>query len=84
MVDILKNKNLATRFQILSEIADKGPNIQQRSIAEKLEVTPQAISDYVGQLIKEGFLILDDHTGYRITSNGVNWIDQVTQGTERI
>ena len=33
MVEILRNKNLATRFQILVEIARSGPNIQQRDIA---------------------------------------------------
>ena len=41
MVEILQNKNSATRFQILVEIAASGPNIQQKSIAAKLDVTPQ-------------------------------------------
>ena len=49
MVEILRNKNLATRFQILVEIARSGPNIQQRDIAGKLGVTPQAISEYIKQ-----------------------------------
>jgi putative transcriptional regulator len=42
MVEILQNKNSATRFQILVEIAASGPNIQQKDIATKLGVTPQA------------------------------------------
>ena len=50
MVEILRNKNLATKFQILAEIANGSPNMQQRDIAAKLGVTPQAISDYMGQL----------------------------------
>ena len=56
MVEILRNKNLATKFQILVDIANSGPNIQQQDIAKRLDVTPQAISDYVRQLVKEGLL----------------------------
>ena len=36
MVEILHNKNSATRFQILVEIAASGPGIKQKSIAAKL------------------------------------------------
>jgi predicted transcriptional regulator len=36
------NKNLATKSQILVEVAANQPNIQQRAIANKLDVTPQA------------------------------------------
>jgi len=74
MVEILRNKNLATKFQILTEIASSGPNVQQRDIAERLEVTPQAISDYIGQLIKEELIVPDSHSKYRITNSGVNWM----------
>jgi len=74
MVEILRNKNLTTRFQILVEIADSGPNVQQRDIAKKLDITPQAVSDYVAQLIKEGTLISEGRSSYRVTNEGVNWI----------
>ncbi len=57
MVEILRNKNLTTKFQILVEIASKQPNIQQKDIAKKLKITPQAVSDYIKQLLKDGFLI---------------------------
>ena len=77
MVEILRNKNLATKFQILVEVADKGPNIQQRDIAKKLDVTPQAISDYIRQLVKEGLLASDGRSRYRATIEGVNWIVKV-------
>lgn len=77
MVEILRNKNLATRFQILAEIANSGPNIQQRDIAKRLEVTPQAISDYIGQLLKEDLIILENHYGYRLTQQGVNWMIRI-------
>jgi putative transcriptional regulator len=77
MVEILRNKNLATKFQILAEIANGGPHLQQRDIALKLEVTPQAISDYVGQLVRDGLLNVDRHAKYKVTNEGVNWMIKV-------
>ena len=74
MIEILRNKNLTTRFQILVEIADSGPNVQQRDIAKKVNITPQAVSDYIAQLIKEGMLISEGRSSYRVTNEGVNWI----------
>lgn len=53
VVGILQNKNSASRFQILVEIATHGPGISQKSIAAKLGFTPQAISDYIHQLPEE-------------------------------
>lgn len=77
MVEILKNKNLATRFQILVEVADKGPNIKQQDIARKLEITPQAVSDYIGQLSEAGLLASDGRSRYKVTVDGVDWIIKV-------
>jgi putative transcriptional regulator len=74
MIEVLKNKNQTTRFQILVEIADSGTVIQQRDIAKKLGITPQAVSDYIAQLIREKMLISEGHSSYRITNEGVNWI----------
>ena len=74
MIEILRNKSLATRLQILVAIADSGPGIQQQGIAKKLAITPQAVSDYVAQLIKEGLLTADGRSRYKVTSEGVNWI----------
>lgn len=74
MVEILRNKNLTTRFQILIEIAAKQPNIQQRDIAKTVNVTPQAVSDYVKQLLKDGLLISSGRSRYRVSTEGVDWI----------
>jgi putative transcriptional regulator len=74
MIELLKNKNQTTRFQILVEIANSGPSVQQRDIAEKLDITPQAVSDYVAQLTREKILISEGRSSYRITNEGVNWI----------
>ena len=56
MIEVLRNKNLTTKFQILVAIAEGGPDIQQRAIARELEITPQAVSDYIAQLIQEKLL----------------------------
>jgi len=74
MVEILQNKNSATRFQILVEIAASGPNIQQKSIAVKLGVTPQAISDYIRQLVEEDMVVSTGRSHYRVSAKGVNWV----------
>jgi len=74
MIEVLRNKNLTTRFQILVEIANSGPNIQQREIANELDITPQAVSDYISQLLKDGMLTSDGRSRYRVTNEGVNWI----------
>jgi len=74
MVDILRNKNVATRFQILIKIAANQPNIQQRDIANTLGVTPQAVCDYIKQLLRERLLISSGRSRYRVSPEGVDWI----------
>ncbi|MDD4924572.1 MAG: winged helix-turn-helix transcriptional regulator [Dehalococcoidales bacterium] len=74
MIEVLKNKNQTTKFQILVEIADKGPDIQQREIARELDITPQAVSDYIAQLINDGMLVALGRSSYRVTNEGVNWV----------
>jgi putative transcriptional regulator len=74
MIEVLRNKNLTTRFQILVEIANAGPGVQQREIAKNLNITPQAVSDYIAQLSGEGLLASEGRAHYRVTNQGVNWI----------
>lgn len=74
MIEILQNKNSATKFQILVEIAASGPNIRQRNIAAKLGITPQAVSEYVRKLLDEGMVISTGRSSYRASATGVNWI----------
>ena len=71
MTQVLRNKNVATKFQILVEIAANQPNIQQKDIARKIGVTAQAVSDYISKLGKDGWLISDGRSRYRITKEGV-------------
>src|SRR5208283_1082553 len=74
MTQVLHNKNLATRFQIMVEIAANQPNIQQKDIAQNIGVTSQAVSDYISKLEKDGWITSDRRSRYRITQEGVNWM----------
>jgi len=74
MAQILTSKNLATKFQILLEVVANQPNVQQKDIAGKLDITSQAVSEYVRELIKDGWLSSQGRSRYRVTSEGVDWI----------
>jgi putative transcriptional regulator len=79
MAQILQSKNLATKFQILLEIAANQPNIQQKDIAPRLGITSQAVSEYVKELIKDGWLSSQGRSRYRVTREGVDWILQMSR-----
>lgn len=79
MAQILQSKNLATKFQILLEIAASQPNIQQKNIAGKLNITPQAVSEYVKELINDGWLASQGRSRYEVTNEGVDWILQMAR-----
>lgn len=82
MVQVLQNKKLATCFQILVAIAAGQPNIQQKSIAAGIGVTPQAVSEYVAELTKGGLLEAPGRSRYRVTKEGVNWIIRLSRELE--
>jgi len=71
---VLRNKNMATRFQILVEIAANQPYIQQKDIARRIGVTSQAVSEYISKLEKDNWISSDGRSRYRITKEGVNWV----------
>lgn len=74
MIEVLQNKNSATRFQIMAEIASAGPNIHQKYIALKLGISPQAVSEYIRQLSEEKLLTAESRLSYKISIEGVNWM----------
>jgi putative transcriptional regulator len=74
MIEVLQNKNSATRFQIMAEIASAGPNIHQKNIALKLGISPQAVSEYVRQLSDEKLLMAESRSSYKVSIEGVNWM----------
>jgi putative transcriptional regulator len=79
MAEILKSKNLATKFQIMVEIAAHQPNIQQKDIAPRLGITSQAVSEYIRELIKDGWLSSQGRSRYKVTREGVDWILQMSR-----
>lgn len=74
MAQILQDKSLATKFQILVEIAANQPDIQQKDIAGKLNITPQAVSDYIMKLVEDGWVISAGRSKYRVTTEGMDWL----------
>ncbi|PSP84271.1 Crp/Fnr family transcriptional regulator [Halobacteriales archaeon QS_1_68_17] len=83
MVDVLENKRSATRFRILVEIADRQPAVSQGEIAEAVGVTSQAVSEYIRELVDEGFVEKEGRSRYRITKDGVDWIFQAATDVRR-
>ncbi len=74
MTQILRDKAAATKFQMLIEIAAAQLNIQQKDIAKKLNVTPQAISQYMEELIGDRLVVSDGRSKYSVTIDGINWV----------
>lgn len=79
MAQILKSKNLATKFQIMVEIAAHQPNVQQKDIAQRLGITSQAVSEYIRELTKDGWLSSEGRSRYKVTKEGVDWILQMSR-----
>jgi putative transcriptional regulator len=74
MVNVLQSKRESSRFQILVEIAAHQPNLRQKEVAESLGVTPQAISEYIKELVADGLVTTDGRMRYSITKEGVEWL----------
>jgi len=71
---ILRSKREVTRLQILVEVAEHQPAVRQQEIAAKLGVTPQAISEYIRELVDEGLVAASGRGNYEVTRTGVEWI----------
>lgn len=74
MASVLQSKRDSSRFQILVEIAAHQPNLRQKEVADRLGVTPQAISEYIKELVADGLVETDGRMRYRITKTGVEWL----------
>jgi len=71
---LLKNKKNSTKFQILVEVAANQPNVKQKDISKKLEITPQAVSEYIREMIEEGLIYSSSKGKYKITKEGTDYI----------
>jgi putative transcriptional regulator len=74
MIKILQTKSGVTKFQVLIEIAAHQPNVRQKEIAEKIGITPQAVSEYIKELVNDGLIVTEGRVRYRITKEGVEWV----------
>lgn len=79
---ILRNKRDVSRFQILVEIAEHQPAVRQQEIAAMLGVTPQAISEYIRDLVDEGMIKAPGRGRYEVTRGGIEWILQNAETLE--
>jgi putative transcriptional regulator len=71
---VLRSKSEATRFQILVEIAENQPAVRQQEIARKLGVTPQAVSEYIRDLVESGMVDAKGRGHYEVTRRGIEWV----------
>lgn len=71
---VLERKREVTRFQILVEVAASQPQIKQSQIADKLGITPQAVSEYIKDLGAEGMIRSGGRGQYVVTPLGVESI----------
>jgi putative transcriptional regulator len=71
---VLEKKSEITRFQILVETAASQPQIKQSEIAASLGITPQAVSEYIKDLIEDGFITSSGRGRYKVTPLGVEAI----------
>src|SRR6056297_2998248 len=83
MVDVLDNKRVATRLRILVEIAERQPAVSQSEIADEVGVTSQAVSEYIRELVDDGYVEKEARSRYRVTKEGVDWLFQEAKGLQR-
>lgn len=69
---VFKKKGELTRFQILAEIAKMEPHLRQKDIADKLDITIQAVSENIKSLADDGLVeIGKGQVHYKITNRGI-------------
>ncbi|MXR49994.1 winged helix-turn-helix transcriptional regulator [Halovenus sp. WSH3] len=77
---VLRSKRTATRYQILVEIAERQPAVNQQEIADAIGITAQAVSDYLQDLVEQGFVNKHGRGRYEVTKEGVDWLISQTDG----
>ena len=71
---VLRSKRNATRYQILVEIAERQPAVNQQEIADAIGITAQAVSDYLQDLIEQEYVNKHGRGRYEVTKEGVDWL----------
>lgn len=71
---VLQSKRNATRYQILVQIAERQPAVNQQEIADAIGITAQAVSDYLQDLVEHGYVNTHGRGRYEVTKEGVDWL----------
>ena len=79
----LEDKRTATRLRVLVEIADRQPAVSQGEIAGAVGVTSQAVSEYIRDLVDDGFVEKEGRSRYRVTKEGVDWLFREVKAIRR-
>jgi putative transcriptional regulator len=77
---VLRSKRAATRYQILVEIAERQPAVNQQEIADAIGITAQAVSGYLQDLVEQGYVNKRGRGRYEVTKEGVDWLISQTDG----
>ena len=81
---VLRSKRNATRYQILVEIAERQPAVSQQEVADAIDVTPQAVSDYLKDLAEEEYVKKHGRGRYEVTKEGVDWLISQTDALREL
>jgi putative transcriptional regulator len=71
---VLRSKRNATRYQILVRIAERQPAVNQQEIADAIGITAQAVSDYLRDLVDQGYVDKHGRGRYEVTKEGIDWL----------
>lgn len=70
----LRNKRDLSRLQVLAEIAEHQPVVRQQEIADRLGVTPQAVSELISELVEREMVSAGHRGNYQVTRSGIDWM----------
>ncbi len=65
-------------MQVLVEVAALQPSIRQKEIADRVGVTPQAVSEHIKELTIDGSITCDKRGRYEVTKAGIELIIEWT------
>lgn len=74
-MNVLLSRKDTIRFLILSELM-VNPECNQRDIAKKLNLTPQAISEHFKEMVSEGLINVVHKGYYEVTRKGEEWMSR--------
>ena len=80
---VLRSKRNATRYQILVQIAERQPAVNQQEIADAIGITAQAVSNYLQDLVEHGHVNKHGRGRYEVTKEGVDWLISQTDELRR-